>query len=138
MLNTNARVIQKQIASIFTFNCFLFFSSKMATSNRNANVKSATQAGNILTHLASMKNMIEKNDGIRRYSQRTTTAHDQQCPFQENELTKLSITHRDHHITHIADTFISMKVEYDLQWSAQDAVLTPSGTVNFEDPPTRL
>jgi hypothetical protein len=103
----------------------------MAQSNRNANIKSSPQAGNILHHLTVMKNMIEKNDGIRRYSQRTTTAHDQQCPFQENELTKLSITHRDQHITHISDTFISMKVEYDLQWSANDSKI--GGNDNFVD-----
>jgi hypothetical protein len=60
--------------------------------------------------------MIEQNDGVRKYTQRTTTAHDQQCPFQENELTKIAITHRDHNITHFSDTFISLKVAFDLQW----------------------
>jgi hypothetical protein len=75
----------------------------MAQSNRNATSKNTAQAGNTLNHLRNAFAMIEKNDGVRKYTQRTTTAHDQQCPFQENELTKLNITHRDHHITHISD-----------------------------------
>jgi hypothetical protein len=92
----------------------------MAQSNRNAQTKNISQAGNIFEHHLKAKNLIAKNDGVRKYTQRTTTAHDQQCPFQENELTRIAITHKDHHITHIADTFISMRVAFDLVWSAND------------------
>jgi hypothetical protein len=95
----------------------------MAQSNRNAQAKNLSSSGNILAHHLKAFNMIEKNDGVRKYTQRTTTAHDQQCPFQENELTKIAITHRDHNIAHFSDTFLSLKVAFDLQWgNSADAI----------------
>jgi hypothetical protein len=92
----------------------------MAQSNRNAQTKNIANGGNILEHHIRAKELIAKNDGVRKYTQRTTTAHDQQCPFQENELTKIAITHRDHNITHITDTFISFKVAFDLSWDHRE------------------
>jgi hypothetical protein len=83
----------------------------------NAKHKNEVGDGNVLEHFKKMKNLIAVNDGIRKFSPRTTTCHDQQAPFWENEQTYLSLTHQDHHISHIADGFIHMVVELMLQYT---------------------
>jgi hypothetical protein len=83
----------------------------------NARAKNVVGNGNVLEHFKKMKNLIAVNDGIRKFSPRMTTCHDQQAPFWENEQTYLSITHRDHHISHISDGFIRMTVQFMLQLS---------------------
>jgi hypothetical protein len=83
----------------------------------NAKYKNDSGEGNVLEHFKKMKGLIAVNDGIRKFSPRTVTCHDQQAPFWENEQTYLSITHRDHHVSHISDGFIHMVIEFMLQYT---------------------
>ncbi len=73
--------------------------------------------GNVYNHLAQMKSMIQKNDGIRKFSPKTTSCHDQQAPFASSEYSYISLTHPDHHITHISDGFIHMVARYSFTLS---------------------
>jgi hypothetical protein len=83
-------------------------------SYRNAHAQNNFGEGNVLKAFQRMKNLISVNDGNRRFSPKTTTCHDQQAPFGENEQTYLSITHTEHHISHISDGFIHMIIEVTL------------------------
>jgi hypothetical protein len=94
-------------------------------SYENAQAQSNFGEGNVVEHFKKMRNLIAVNDGLREFTPRTVTCHDQQAPFWENEQTYLSITHKDHHVSHISDGFIHMNVEFMLQLTGYQTNLNP-------------
>jgi hypothetical protein len=103
----------------------------------NAREVNSFGTGNVLDHFKKMKNLISVNDGTRKFTPRTVTCHDQQAPFWENEQTYLSITHKDHHISHISDGFIHMIIEPTIQLTGVGTINDPKGLgkifVGFKD-----
>jgi hypothetical protein len=81
---------------------------------QNAIAQNNPGHGNVVEGFNRLKNLISVNDAARKFTPRVTTCHDQQAPFDENELTYLSITHRDHHVSHISDGYIHMIIELTL------------------------
>jgi hypothetical protein len=102
-------------------------------SYQNAREVNAFGTGNVLEHFKKMKNLISVNDGLRKFTPRTVTCHDQQAPFWENEQTYLSITHKDHHVSHITDGFIHMIIEVMLQLRGIEVPVDPAPW-KFDDP----
>ena len=59
------------------------------------------EAGNVLHTFQKMADIINKNDGTRSFSFRTTDSHDQAPPFHDGQYAQLPLTHPDHFISDV-------------------------------------
>ena len=73
------------------------------------------EAGNVLHTFQKMADIINKNDGTRSFSFRTTDSHDQAPPFHDGQYAQLPLTHPDHFISDVDKGFITFHVKLDLQ-----------------------
>lgn len=73
------------------------------------------EAGNVLHTFQKMADIINKNDGTRSFSFRTTDAHDQPAPFYNDQYSQISLTHPDHFISDVDKGFLTFHVKLDLQ-----------------------
>jgi hypothetical protein len=94
-------------------------------SRQNAWAQNNQGVGNVIQGFERMKNLISVNDGARSFTPRLVTCHDQQAPFEQNQMTYLNITSNDHHVSHISDGYIHMIVQLTVNMSLA------GGTGNF-------
>lgn len=96
---------------------FLFLIKHMNTQqNMKKKCDDATR-GNSVAHFERMKKTISINDGIRYFTPKTVSSHDQNTPFLADEVTYLSITNKDHHISQISEGYIHIIAKYNLRIS---------------------
>ena len=76
--------------------------------------------GNTAYYFQRLKSLVAKNDGTRSFILRTVDCHDQSAPFNENQETRIQITHDDHMISQITDGFLTFRVRLNLQLTGVD------------------
>ena len=84
----------------------------------NAQYKnSGNDEGDILNFFNNeLRNLVQKNGGDNTFSIVSEHCHDKDCPVGKNTKTKLKLTHSSHAISQIEKGFISMEVEFKLQF----------------------
>jgi len=93
----------------------------------NSNSKNLPQNGNILDGFKALQSLIPVNDGTRNFTQLSADAYGNPCPIN-GTLTEstLDITHADHDISQINDSFISVVQTITLQIPQLSATAFPS------------
>ena len=71
--------------------------------------------GNNANYQESLKSLVQVNDGTRSFIPRTVDCHDHNCPYGENDETRIDITHSDHMISNLSDGFLTFKVRVYLK-----------------------
>ena len=96
-------------------------------SSFNTRISNSNQSmGNNANYQESLTSLVQVNDGTRSFIPRTVDCHDHNCPYGENDETRIDITHSDHTISNLSDGFLTYKVRVYLKLLGIDST--------FEDP----
>ena len=80
-------------------------------SSFNTRITNSDQTtGNNAAYIESLRNLIQINDGTRSFIPRTVDCHDHNCPYGENDETRIDITHGDHMISNLSDGFLTFNI----------------------------
>ena len=80
-------------------------------SSFNTRISNSNQSmGNNANYQESLASLVQVNDGTRSFIPRTVDCHDHNCPYGENDETRIDITHSDHMISNLSDGFLTFKV----------------------------
>ena len=72
--------------------------------------------GNVATYFSdNIRNLVQVNDGDRKFVLKTVDCHDQAAPFNDQQETRIAITHSDHMISQITNGFLTFKIKLMIQ-----------------------
>ena len=84
--------------------------------NNNANTKNLPITGNVLDAFKALLDLVPKNDGTRSFIQLASDAYDVALPLTTNtQETTIKLTHNDHMISQINDSFMQITQTVTIQ-----------------------
>jgi len=84
--------------------------------NNNANTKNLPTSGNVLDAFKGLNDIIPPNDGTRSFIQLSSEAYDISLPISgETSETTIRLTHKDHMVSQINDSFLQVTQNVTIQ-----------------------
>ncbi len=75
------------------------------------------RTGNVANYFDQLKQLVQANDGTRSFIYRTVDCHDQSAPFDQDQETRINITHSDHQVSQLTDGFLTFNVTITVKLS---------------------